>query len=216
MRICKFCLLEKPIEDFVKHKTGRRAYCKKCHNSKYYKSKGGIRDSNSRWSKNSINWIRAVKERDGYQCKKCGTTEKLHAHHIVAWKDNLELRFDVTNGETLCASCHIREERLKDGRFPVNVQTQFKKGQIPKNAIKKGNIPWNKGIKLLPEQIKGKATQFKSGSSHKDSKLNEESVIEIRKIHNEGLMGYRKLSQKYNVDRTTIKNIIQRKTWKHI
>lgn len=163
MRECRFCKKEKPIEDFVKHKTGRRSYCKQCHNEKYCPKKGCVRDSNSRWSSNSINWIRAVKERDGYRCKNCGTTEKLHAHHIVPWKEDFNLRFDIDNGETLCSTCHLREERKRDGLFPVSKETQFKKGDIPKNAIKKGSVPWNKGIKLKPEQIGGKETQFKKG-----------------------------------------------------
>lgn len=55
-------------------------------------------------------WAREVKERDGYKCKKCGDKENLEAHHIVPWKKNKLLKHDISNGITLCRSCHIRAE----------------------------------------------------------------------------------------------------------
>ena len=55
-------------------------------------------------------WAKKVKERDGYQCKKCGSSEKLESHHIIAWKDNKDLRFDISNGITVCRSCHLKIE----------------------------------------------------------------------------------------------------------
>ena len=50
-------------------------------------------------------WRAAVMERDG-RCVDCGSGEALHAHHIVHWADDPGLRFDVSNGEALCFSCH--------------------------------------------------------------------------------------------------------------
>jgi len=53
------------------------------------------------------NWRREVYERDLYSCKQCGDSEcKLNAHHIVRWIDSVELRYDLSNGITLCVECH--------------------------------------------------------------------------------------------------------------
>lgn len=56
-------------------------------------------------------WSQVVKERDGYKCRCCGSKEQLHAHHILPWLQAAELRFDVSNGVTLCYSCHVEQHR---------------------------------------------------------------------------------------------------------
>jgi 5-methylcytosine-specific restriction endonuclease McrA len=54
-------------------------------------------------------WKLAVKRRDGFACKRCGSTDHLHAHHIVPFADNQDIATDVANGETLCDLCHSIE-----------------------------------------------------------------------------------------------------------
>ena len=52
-------------------------------------------------------WRTAVFARDGYQCQMCGIKGTyFHADHIVAWKVDESLRYDVANGRTLCYECH--------------------------------------------------------------------------------------------------------------
>lgn len=55
-------------------------------------------------------WSRQVRERDNYTCQICGlqTTEpnKLHAHHLESYDTYPELRLELSNGITLCNSCH--------------------------------------------------------------------------------------------------------------
>lgn len=53
-----------------------------------------------------IEWRREVFERDGWKCQMCGSGGKLNAHHIERWAGNKELRFEVSNGQTLCERCH--------------------------------------------------------------------------------------------------------------
>lgn len=55
-------------------------------------------------------WSAVVKERDK-NCVRCGSTYKLHAHHIKSFKDHPDLRYEVSNGETLCQKCHIRHHK---------------------------------------------------------------------------------------------------------
>lgn len=54
----------------------------------------------------SKEWAKAVKNRDGWTCRECGATDGLHAHHIKRWRDYPELRYELSNGLTLCHPCH--------------------------------------------------------------------------------------------------------------
>lgn len=52
-------------------------------------------------------WQTAVLSRDKATCQMCGAKEtELHAHHIKSWREHPELRFNVSNGLTVCAKCH--------------------------------------------------------------------------------------------------------------
>jgi 5-methylcytosine-specific restriction endonuclease McrA len=53
-------------------------------------------------------WREAVFKRDGYVCQACGANQggNLNAHHIVAHADNRVLRWEESNGVTLCKTCH--------------------------------------------------------------------------------------------------------------
>lgn len=54
-------------------------------------------------------WADAVKERDGYRCQnpRCNNRAGImHAHHIYNYADFPEMRYEVSNGITLCEPCH--------------------------------------------------------------------------------------------------------------
>jgi len=48
------------------------------------------------------------------------------------------------------------------------------------------------------------------------TKLTVDQVRAIRRIHNEGKLGTRKIGQMFNVHRTTIRSIIRREYWLHV
>mgnify|MGYP001202508258 CR=1 FL=1 len=57
------------------------------------------------------NWRTGVYERDNFHCQKCHKRGErrfghLHAHHVESWNNHAELRYEVSNGITLCAVCH--------------------------------------------------------------------------------------------------------------
>lgn len=99
---------------------------KKQSGKNHWNWKGGITDENRllRRSEEYKSWRLKVYQRDNWTCQKCGKKLKnLVAHHKKSFKDHPELRFDVSNGQTLCRSCHkkVHEE--------IGKQTRWKKKQ---------------------------------------------------------------------------------------
>lgn len=64
-----------------------------------------------RQSKEFRLWREAVFQRDNWTCQDCGVRgTELHPHHKKAFATHPELRFDVDNGQTLCAPCHRKTD----------------------------------------------------------------------------------------------------------
>lgn len=73
--------------------------------------KGGITKQNKleREHHQYKTWRKTVFARDGYKCRMpdCDGSERyLEAHHIERWSEFPELRYEMTNGITLCKKCH--------------------------------------------------------------------------------------------------------------
>ena len=58
-----------------------------------------------------VKWRRSIYKRDKYRCQMPGCKYRgkfIEAHHIVKWSDSIDLRFEISNGITLCRRCHKR------------------------------------------------------------------------------------------------------------
>lgn len=81
---------------------------------KHWNWKGGSSGQSVliRMSSEYKQWRKQVFERDNYTCQECGARNvrglklKLNADHIKPFALHPELRFDVSNGRTLCEDCH--------------------------------------------------------------------------------------------------------------
>lgn len=72
--------------------------------------RGGITVLNdpARSTKEYISWKEAVYMRDKKTCSLCHIHTGLVAHHIIDWNKEESRRYNITNGITLCASCHVK------------------------------------------------------------------------------------------------------------
>ncbi len=64
------------------------------------------RDNRLRRTKEYREWRAAVLQRDGHRCVLCGSDDQLHADHIIPFALRPDAGMDLTNGRTLCATCH--------------------------------------------------------------------------------------------------------------
>lgn len=84
--------------------------------SKCYKWKGGRSKcyKTGYYSLKYKKWRKSVFERDEYTCKECNIKGVyLTAHHIKSFAHYPKLRFDLSNGKTLCESCHSKTDNYK-------------------------------------------------------------------------------------------------------
>lgn len=64
-------------------------------------------------------WRLDIFRRDKFQCQKCKSKRNIQAHHIQGWSKCPELRFDLSNGITLCKRCHGEMRGNEEGWEPL-------------------------------------------------------------------------------------------------
>lgn len=57
--------------------------------------------------------------------------------------------------------------------------------------------------------------RIRRGEENNKTKLTTEQVLEIRKLHAQGV-SYRLLVQKFNVSKTNVADVVRRRTWRHV
>ena len=93
---------------------------------KHWNWQGGITTNNRelRRSKKYNYWRKAVYKRDKWTCTICNVKQRHPiAHHLKSFNEYPELRFEVSNGITVCRSCHKKIHKL------IGLTTQFPKGK---------------------------------------------------------------------------------------
>ena len=81
-----------------------------CHAK--YRNKGlSSENSRIRVTKEYIEWRKNVFKRDNFTCQLCGIKGvTLNADHIKSFSGHPELRFELSNGRTLCIACHKKTD----------------------------------------------------------------------------------------------------------
>ena len=98
------------VDNYSKTKEYRERF--RGENSPVWKGDLAIRHRDGRELPEYRDWRKSVFDRDHYTCQCCGNrngdgkTVYLEAHHIFNWRANVDLRYDVDNGITLCKDCH--------------------------------------------------------------------------------------------------------------
>lgn len=70
-------------------------------------------------------WRNAVFNRDNYTCQDCQQHGgQLEAHHLKSWAKFPELRYELSNGQTLCKTCHKIANKKQKIEEKINVHNQ--------------------------------------------------------------------------------------------
>ena len=77
--------------------------------------KGGIsKDAHSPDEPKYKKWRKSIFERDNFTCQKCFLKGVyIEAHYIKSWAKYPELRYEISNGLTLCRECHKLTDNYK-------------------------------------------------------------------------------------------------------
>lgn len=115
-RPCISCALKKRCRGKVVDTSGYAS------GPRHYRWRGGVTPKNQklRSSYEYREWRKAVFTRDNYTCIECGARNGegaaviLNADHIKPFALYPDLRFDVSNGRTLCVPCHELTDTYKN------------------------------------------------------------------------------------------------------
>lgn len=82
----------------------------------------------------------SVFKRDDYKCKLCGSTNNLDAHHITDRHLIINDGYVLSNGITVCESCHLKVEEYHSSggkNYSIHPDELYKKiGTSKEVAIK--------------------------------------------------------------------------------
>lgn len=135
--ICDYCGKEYGVYPSLvvvhKSRSHEHNFCSKACMSAFYvgsnspnwvEDRDTLKDQNKsiRWSKRMNDWRLSVFNRDNFTCAMCGNRSSkgnpviLNAHHIKPFSKYKHLRFEESNGITLCDACH-KKTYWKESQF---------------------------------------------------------------------------------------------------
>lgn len=84
-----------------------------------------VRTKNRRFDAEANRWRKEVYKRDNFTCVKCEDSRggNLNAHHKDGYAWCVERRYDITNGATLCETCHRNFHSVYGNKD--NTESQF-------------------------------------------------------------------------------------------
>ena len=86
-----------------------------------YKGSNSFRSGRNYGDPAYANFRKAVRKRDGNKClfPGCKSKSRLEVHHIKKWSNHPSMRYDTTNGITLCRNCHKRTQGNEEVYEPM-------------------------------------------------------------------------------------------------
>lgn len=123
---------------------------------------------------------------------------------IFLWKKGIEDSFYV---HRLVLAAFI-------GPRPDGLEVNHKNGNKSDNRLENLEYVTRHQNEMHSLYVLGNITKIRHGEMHKDAKLTETKVREIRAQI--GKVGVRELGRRYGVDQRVIRDIRDRKTWKHV
>lgn len=103
-------------------KSGVIAHCKSRAGVNHHWYNKSLNDD-ERTRQQDIEFSRGVFVRDNYTYQKCGYRgSNLNAHHLDGYHWCKELRSDISNGSTLCETCHVKFHKLYGRTYNTRYQ----------------------------------------------------------------------------------------------
>jgi hypothetical protein len=132
---------------------------------------------------------------------------------IKTWNDEGYIRVKLSNNSV---EKTYRVHRLVANEF---LENPFNKSQVNhKNGIKTDNsvenLEWVTNSENSIHAFENNLRKSPLGSNHVNSKLNEQKVLEIRKIGRSKSL--KEIADIYYVDKSLISLILRNKAWKHV
>lgn len=163
------------------------------------------------------NWKKIKGYEDLYEISNTGKVRSLHKRN----KGKILRTWDNKRGYLFCNLCREGKKennyihRLVASHFVENMgnfdTVNHLDGDKKNNNF--NNLEWTTHDLNLKHA--SKIGLVKQGEDHPKSKLNVEQVINIRKMNQQGKTN-KYIAETYNMDRSTISRIVNRKIWKSI